>query len=214
MSYLSRTFSEKSTTPESILESPPHPTFPKSSPPWRSFHLEAAFHHFETFYLPEVFTTLRPFVSWRSQLWTWGFNNRSSMISVDTYATPSSPTFITCDTSINACYYEQWQIPQYTITPTNVNDHDHYNKFTTCRLCSYSGSSILPPYRHPCHAYMILFLTREGNHFPNPKSAHIHTSHQFTHSYPLRGPSTHLTDNLSLPVLSPISSTDSHAWGS
>jgi len=89
-----------------------------------------------------VFSTSRFFPSWRSQLWTWSSNKRSSMVSADTYATLFSPTFITCNASINAGNYRQWQISQHAIPLTSVNDHDHYNKFNTCRSCCYNGPTI------------------------------------------------------------------------
>ena len=62
--------------PEDILSLEPLPPF------WD-------LHHSEVFLIPKVPTR------------TWSSNNRSSMIFVNTYAMPSSPTFIICNTSIN-----------------------------------------------------------------------------------------------------------------
>ena len=85
----------------------------------------AAFRRFKVFTLPlrsshllRVSSTPRHSHFRRFQLWTWTSNNTSSLISIDSYATPSFSTFITCNVSINTGNYAQWQIFRHTI-PTN-----------------------------------------------------------------------------------------------
>ena len=78
------------------------------------------------------------------------------------------PMFITCNGSINAGSYGQWQISPHAISPTIANDHTCYNKFNTCRSYSCNGLSIPPPHRHPCQVFMILLLPRGRDRFPNP----------------------------------------------
>ena len=103
-----------------------------------------------------------------------------------------------------------WEAGRDTTPPTSANDHNHYNKFSTCRSCSYSGPSILSPYWHPCQIYMINFLLGEGGCFPNPKRTH----HTNTHAVILCGSHIHYTDNYPLPIIPSISLTDSHTRGS
>jgi len=52
------------------------------------------FHHGAAFYHSEVLSTTRSSPAWGHQLQNWISNNRSTKISADTHATPSSLTFI------------------------------------------------------------------------------------------------------------------------
>ena len=135
------------------------------------------------------------------------------MIFADTYATPSSPTFITCNASINADNYGQWQIFRHAISPISANDHDHYIKFSTYRSYSYIDPSIPSPRRHLCKVYTVLLLLREKDHFPNPQNTHTETPGQYTDNYSLRGPSIHYTGSYHLLVLPSIPLADSRARG-
>ena len=70
------------------------------------------------------------------------------------------PTFITCSTIFSADSYGQWQISRYAVPPNNASDHSRYNKFSTCRLCSYSSLSI-PPTGISIR-YIWSFFSKEG----------------------------------------------------
>ena len=160
LSQFSRASPEKSTNPQNPSRSFCHIQPSRNHPPfWKSFHSETAFHHFCDFHLPEVFTIPSSSPFRRSQLRIWSSNNRSSMIFVDTYAMPLSPTFIMCNASINAGNYGQWQISRHAILPSSVSDHSRYNKFITCRSCSYNNPSISPPRQHPCQVYIWSFFS-------------------------------------------------------
>jgi len=63
-----------------------------------------------------------------SKLRTWISNNRSSLISSDSYATLSSPMFITCNAPIAWTIMDSERFSCMQSQPTSAGDHDRYNK--------------------------------------------------------------------------------------
>jgi len=76
--------------------------------------------------LLRVFSIPRPYLFRRFQLRIWTSNNRSFLIFANNYVAPSSPTLITCNTSINANSYGKWQIFLHATPPTSAGDHGRY----------------------------------------------------------------------------------------
>jgi len=129
-------------------------TIPKlSSVRSRLLPLRVPFHS-EVFPVPKVST---PHLS---------SNNRWSIISADTYATPPSPTFITNNTPISAGNYEQRQIPRYAIITITTNSA-HENRAIRAAHQFRLNVDILVRY------IWSLFFLGKGNHFPNPLIIHI-----------------------------------------
>jgi len=77
------------------------------------------------------------------------------------------PTFITCNASINADSYRQWQILWHAIPSTSSNDHNRYNRFNMWRSCSYKQLINYASTPTPYQVYMIFLLLGEDR-FLNP----------------------------------------------
>ena len=98
------------------------------------------------------------------------------MVSVDTYATLSFPTFIMCPyqceqlwtvTDSPSCN-PNWPVPIVTTVITNSARTDHV---VTAIPQFHLHASI---HIRPRQVYIILLLLGEGDRFPNPQNTHTH----------------------------------------
>jgi len=101
-----------------------------------------------------AFSTPRPSLSRRLQLRTWSFNTISSLISADNMQLhPPHVHNVKCPYQCE----QLWTVADFSCIYSqiiSVGDHDRYNKFSTCRSCSYNNPSILHPHQHFCQVQM------------------------------------------------------------
>ena len=145
---------------EFIPKSSPHPTFPESSSVLETLQSRS---HNPPLRHPTRFKDSNPKLEAPTIYHLW---------SPPTVCNSILPTFITCNAYFSEGNYGQWHISRHAIPPTSASNHDHYNKFNTCRLFSYKSLSTPPPRQHPCQVYTVLLLQGEGDCFPNPQSTH------------------------------------------